>query len=139
MCYKPPSHKVYGTVCMSASNRILLVKGRRAGKWSFPKGHKQRAENYLDCAVRETLEETGIDLAGRKPVTCHKLSVGEHYFYEMSEEEEPAPRDSEEVEDVGWFGLDEIRALSCNVDVSHFLDKIKRAQKRQRVAAAVPV
>ena len=136
-CYKPPDHKVFGTVCMSKANRILLVKGRRSGKWSFPKGHKQRAENYLDCAVRETLEETGIDLRGQRSMMCHKLSVGEYYFYELEDELEPITRDSEEVEEAGWYDIDEIRSMCCNVDVSHFLDRIKRAQKkRARVAAA---
>jgi 8-oxo-dGTP pyrophosphatase MutT (NUDIX family) len=132
-CYKPGHHKVYGTVMISAANRILLVKGRRTGKWSFPKGHKQRSEGYLECAMRETEEETGISLRGQKHISCHKLSVGEYYFFEVDEELEPCVRDGEEVEDAAWFSLDEIRELPCNVDVNHFVERILRKKK---VAAA---
>lgn len=125
-CYKPFYHKVYGSVCISNANRILLVKGRKTGKWSFPKGHKQRFEGFLDCAKRETLEETGIDLGAKKYIACHKLSVGEYYFFDLEEEEEPVVGDQTEVEDAGWYSIEEIGALNCNIDVNHFLDRIQR-------------
>ena len=115
---------------MSNTNRILLVKGRRSGKWSFPKGHKQRSESYLDCAMRETEEETGICLRGRKHIACHKLSVGEYYFFEMDDELAPFVGDNAEVEEAGWFALSEIKKLSCNVDVNHFVERIYRGQRR---------
>jgi 8-oxo-dGTP pyrophosphatase MutT (NUDIX family) len=117
---------------MSISNRIILVKGRRTGKWSFPKGHKNRNESYLACAIRETLEETGLDLDGQRHVACHKLSVGVYYFFELEEEVELCPCDTEEVEEAGWFGIDEIRTMSCNVDVNCFLDRLKRKSKKRQ-------
>jgi 8-oxo-dGTP pyrophosphatase MutT (NUDIX family) len=125
-CYKPGHHKVYGSVLMSTTNRLLLVKGRRTGKWSFPKGHKLRSEGYLECAMRETAEETGLDLRGRRPISCHKLSVGEYYFFEMEEELTPFVRDGAEVEEAGWFALDELKKMSCNVDVNYFIERVLR-------------
>jgi 8-oxo-dGTP pyrophosphatase MutT (NUDIX family) len=128
-CYKPFYHKVYGSICISAANRILLVKGRRTGKWSFPKGHKQRWEGFLDCAKRETMEETGIDLGDKKYIACHKMSVGEYYFFEVDEEMEPSIKDVEEVEEAAWKSMEEIGDLECNIDVSHFLNRMKRGGK----------
>lgn len=131
--YRPATSKVYGAVCMSLSNRVLIVKGRRSGKWSFPKGHKLRAEAYLDCAVRETWEETGIDLRGERQVLpCQRLSAGVYYFFQMEEEIEPVVQDSTEVEEAGWFSLEEMRAMPCNVDVNNFLERLKRNARRMR-------
>lgn len=117
---------------MSPMNRILLVKGRKSGKWSFPKGHKIGSENYLACALRETMEETGIDLSGSVPMACHRLSAGEYYFYELPEELEPSVKDSHEVEEVGWFTLEEISQMNCNVDVNCFLGRVYRRQRRSK-------
>lgn len=130
-CYRPASHTVCGSVCISPTNRILLVKGAKTGKWSFPKGKKKTGELYVDCAIRETYEETGISLQGRRPMACHRLSVGEYFFYELEEEMEIQPRDTWEIGDAGWFSLEDARALDCNVDVNHFLERIRRGIKKQ--------
>ena len=119
---------------MSPANRVLLVKGRRSGKWSFPKGHKNGSETYMACALRETIEETGIDLTGMKPKACHKLSAGEYYFFELASEIEPVVKDTGEVEAAEWFTLDEMAELSANVDVSCFLSRMDRSYRRKKVA-----
>ena len=134
-CYKPQSHKVYGCVCMSPANRVLLVKGRRSGKWSFPKGHKNGSETYLACALRETVEETGLDLSRMKPMACHKLSAGEYYFFELDSEIEPTVKDTGEVEAAEWFTLEEMAELPSNVDVSCFLSRMNRGYRRKRSVA----
>jgi 8-oxo-dGTP pyrophosphatase MutT (NUDIX family) len=130
-CYKPQSHKVYGSICISPTNRVLVVKGRRSGKWSFPKGHKNGSESYIDCALRETREETGLDLSTLSPMAYHKLSAGEYYFYEVEREEAPEIRDCGEVEDAGWFTLEEVAQMPCNVDVSYFLSRMNRSYRRK--------
>ena len=110
---------------MTPENKILLVCGRRSRKWSFPKGHKVCGESYLDCAIRETFEETGVNLRGVNPVSYQKLSVGEYYFFEI-EEKEIAIRDRREVVDARWMTIDEIRSVYSNVDVSNFLWRMKK-------------
>jgi len=125
-CYKPCNHKVYGSICITPQNSILLVRGRKSGKWSFPKGHKNRAETYLGCALRETEEEAGIDLTDRKPVAYHKLSVGEYFFFEMEEEFTTTIKDPDEILEARWVPLNEIAELSCNVDVNNFLRRLRR-------------
>jgi len=49
---------VYGTIIVSPDDKFLVVKGRQTGKWSFPKGHSYLEETELECALRETYEET---------------------------------------------------------------------------------
>lgn len=126
-CYKPLSERVYGCICMSPCNTILLVKGRRTHKWSFPKGHRIGCESYLKCALRETLEETGVDLSGQIPVAYHKLSVGEYFFFEVAEELETHIRDAREVMETSWVSIENMRSMKCNVDVNKFLHYMRRS------------
>lgn len=139
-CYKPATHKVFGAVCMTTDNRVLVVKGRRSGKWSFPKGHKLPRETYLQCALRETMEETGVDLSEVRPSSSHRFSAGEYYFFEVEEPVDVAVRDTVEVEEAKWLTLEQIAELQCNVDVNYFLDRIDRRLRRaarRRASAAL--
>lgn len=122
-CYKPRHHRIYGAICVSPDNTILLVKGRRSGKWSFPKGHLESDESSLDCALRELYEETGLQL-NEKPVGSYKLSVGQYFIFEMNESE-LAVRDHNEIEEAAWIPFDRLTKMNCNVDVNNFLMRLK--------------
>ena len=41
---------------------VLLIKNKYTDCWSFPKGHVEPGENEYQTAIRETREETGIDV-----------------------------------------------------------------------------
>lgn len=126
--YLPLDHKVYGCICISDTNKILLVKGRNTQKWSFPKGHRDRADrSTLECALRELHEETGLRLH-KDYIGTKKYRVAEYYIYSIPYEYKLFPHDTREVEQAGWFDVDEIQALNKNVDVSMFckhMDTIK--------------
>jgi mRNA-decapping enzyme subunit 2 len=125
-CYKSNTEKVYGTICISPLNTILVVRGKKSSKWSFPKGHKNRGETYIDCAVRETYEEAGIDLENIIPTSYQRLSVGEYYFYDLQEEVVPRINDTQEISEARWMSIDDMRLASCNVDVNNFLNRLQR-------------
>lgn len=125
-CYKATTDKVYGSICISSLNTILLVRGRKSNKWSFPKGHKKRGETYIDCAVRETYEEAGIILDNVLPSAYQRLSVGEYYFYDIEEEIAPCIKDTQEISEARWMSINEMRRESCNVDVNNFLSRLQR-------------
>lgn len=50
-----------GTVIVNRKGEILIVQSN-GNKWGFPKGTVKDYETPFECALRETLEETGIDL-----------------------------------------------------------------------------
>ncbi len=57
--------KLAVVVLVSLNDRLVLV--RRAiepalGRWSFPSGYVDRGETVEEAAVREVLEETGLDV-----------------------------------------------------------------------------
>lgn len=114
--------KVYGCICLNTTEKILLVLGRRAGKWSFPKGHMKSEESAHRCALRELYEETGICIeSDAKYMGEKRLPIGQYFIYELDEDPTLSVNDTAEVEDIGWFSLEEIKKLPCNRDVSSFI------------------
>ncbi len=52
--------KSCGTICFDG-DKVLMVK-HNAGHCAFPKGHVEEGETEFETAIRETKEETGIDV-----------------------------------------------------------------------------
>ena len=100
-----------------------MVKGRRSGKWSFPKGHLESGESSLECARRELYEETGLHL-GQQPIGSYKLSVGHYFIFEL-DVVEPTIVDNDEIEEASWIPFDKLTHMNCNVDVNHFLSRMR--------------
>ena len=103
-----PKHIVTaGAIVMNDQNQILLIKGPRRG-WEPPGGRVEVGESIRDAAIRETKEESGIDIEVIKfcgifqDVTgsiCSTLFLGKPIGGEPT-------RSSESLE-VGFFPLDE--------------------------------
>jgi len=59
-------NQIKTTFCCGAfvinENKILMIKHQNGGHWAFPKGHKEPGETDEETAIRETKEETGIDI-----------------------------------------------------------------------------
>ena len=53
-----------GAVVVYGDNdkRVLLIKNKRSAHWGFPKGHIEKGETQEETAIRETKEETGLDI-----------------------------------------------------------------------------
>jgi 8-oxo-dGTP pyrophosphatase MutT (NUDIX family) len=125
-CYRPRSQKVFGVILVSQNNNVLLVKGRKTLKWSFPKGHIRPTETWVQCAFRECFEETGISLEHLKPTNPRKLFSGYYYIYRDVPEITPIINDSSEVIEVAWVPIDKIQYLRCNIDLNNFCDSYNK-------------
>jgi 8-oxo-dGTP pyrophosphatase MutT (NUDIX family) len=124
--YVPASQKVFGCICISPNNKILLVKGKAGQMWSFPKGHREKTDKTaLACALRELKEETGISLK-KDYIAYKKYKAGEYYIYEVPEEYRTFPIDTQEIEQANWFTYEEICNLKKNIDVSLFCQHIEK-------------
>ncbi|CAM5223261.1 ADP-ribose pyrophosphatase YjhB (NUDIX family) OS=Ureibacillus acetophenoni OX=614649 GN=SAMN05877842_11369 PE=3 SV=1 [Ureibacillus acetophenoni] len=60
--FTPPKHIVSAaTIVINDNNEILLIKGPRRG-WEMPGGQVEEGESLKEAAIRETKEESGIDV-----------------------------------------------------------------------------
>ena len=57
---------------------VLLVHHKKLGKWMPPGGHQEDTENPYEAAVRETKEETGIDISDYLP---KPVPIDDRAFY----------------------------------------------------------
>ena len=123
--------KVYGTIIISPNERVLLVQGRETGKWSFPKGHITEDDSLM-CAIRETYEETGIELPYiQRP--RFTFTAGKYYLFYLDHEPVVNVRDSKEIMNYGWFSEEELKNgdRMNNVDVSVFIKRYLRLLKKK--------
>ncbi len=54
-----------GIVCFNGQDVLLIKRGKppRAGTWSLPGGRQKLGETVRDCALRELVQETGVEAA----------------------------------------------------------------------------
>jgi ADP-ribose pyrophosphatase YjhB (NUDIX family) len=100
--------------------RILLVREREDGRWSLPGGWADIGQSPAECVEREILEESGFkakavkliavldrDRHGHPPIPFHAYKL--FFLCELTGGSAAA---REETTEVGFFGPDEIPALS---------------------------
>lgn len=95
---------------------------RHLWKVSFPKGHVKDNETSIQCALRELREETSIQLSQDILYSHYKeLASGGYFIYTMEEEASMIPEDTCEIQECGWFTLEQMKEMDCNVDVNRYL------------------
>jgi 8-oxo-dGTP pyrophosphatase MutT (NUDIX family) len=53
--------RAYGLIIFSDDRRVFMVQNHEK-MWGFPKGHREDKETGIQAAIRETLEETGLEI-----------------------------------------------------------------------------
>ena len=91
--------------------QTLLVLDRRSKLWGFPKGEIESSETEYEAAIRETYEETGIqlrpDLLGPR-WRCGNVSL---YHVALSQDTEVVSIDTNEIEDVQWVKISDLHLI----------------------------
>lgn len=98
--------------------KILLIY--RKGTWDLPKGKIDKGEKKRDCAVREVEEETGVKVSVQQKinttwhtyVTNKKYILKKTHWYVMHcvDDSNMAAQTEEDIEEVKWMTLSELRA-----------------------------
>ena len=60
------------------NNKIGLIYRQKQKDYSFPKGHRESEESLIECAIRETAEETKRDC-----ILYSNEPVAQEHYYEM--------------------------------------------------------
>ena len=103
-----------GVGCIVArGTQLLLVKSHRGGQWSPPGGHLDFGETPEQCAIRETLEETGLQVSNIRFVAVTNDLIPDmqrHYITVWMRADASSGTavvsDAAEIADVGWFERD---------------------------------
>lgn len=86
-------HATAGALLLRPDGRVLLVEHRALGRWLFPGGHLEEAdETLIGAALRELAEETGIDPDLVTPVSPVPLHIDVHPIPANPAKDEPDHR-----------------------------------------------
>lgn len=106
-----------GGIVHNAEGQILMIY--RRGMWDFPKGKVETGEADEKAAVREVLEETGVEAHITQPVpfsifhtydTYGPKMVKETLWYEMEAVSGSVkPQTEEQIEQVVWVNPTEVQ------------------------------
>jgi len=125
-------------------NEVVVVRGRKSGKWSFPKGHGQSRESPLDASVRELKEETGINMKGVKPDDEIRFNSGTYFVFIVPGRLELVPEDTNEIQDSMWVSLSRIHSLTTNKDLTSFykavnIDSLLKKVENRKITEAAEI
>jgi 8-oxo-dGTP pyrophosphatase MutT (NUDIX family) len=126
--------RVYGSIVFSSRGQVLLVQGKTTGKWSFPKGHKNDPdETALECAMRETWEETGLTLADNF-LEIIQLAAGKYFVYRLEEDPMLMTYDKKEIMDMCWADLSALEKFNANCDIRSYIMRGHMARHKDDLA-----
>ena len=121
--YIPPKHIISAaTIVLNDKNEILLLRGPLRG-WEMPGGQVEEGESLTEGAIRETKEETGIDVEiikfcgvfqNVKKSICNTLFLAKPIGGEF--------QTSSESLEVGFFPIDEALEM---VTIANFRERIE--------------
>jgi 8-oxo-dGTP pyrophosphatase MutT (NUDIX family) len=134
-----------GVVLRSQSGtfEVVLVGRVEQGTWALPKGTPQRGETREETALRETREETGLDVRIVGPIDSitywfmlrHTRVAKSVYYYLMVSTGGDTSRHDPEYDRVAWFPVQ--RALTV-MTYPNEADMIRRAIDRYEHRNGIP-
>jgi 8-oxo-dGTP pyrophosphatase MutT (NUDIX family) len=114
-----------GVLAVDDGGKILLQRRRDTGQWALPMGKQELGETVTACAIRETKEETGIDveIVGLLGIFSDPAHIVAYTDGEVRQEYEVtllarpvggAPTINDEADDVRWSSRDEVGVLDIH-------------------------
>ena len=124
--------KKAGCILINQNKKEIALVCRK-GKYSFPKGHLEENETIKECAIRETIEETGheCELLNNKEIKIinYKDSKGqdvEVYFYlAMDKGKTSKTIENNKKEQTKWVKLDDVEKTLSHQNLIEFWKSIK--------------
>jgi 8-oxo-dGTP diphosphatase len=125
----------YALILDEQEGRILVVRNEN-GAWSLPGGMREPGETLREAAVRETREETGLDVTAGPVVHISERMWETHDLFvtfraHMTTPGTPAKGDPD-IQEVAWVGVEAAqRLMPYYENLSAVLDKSTAYQSRR--------
>jgi 8-oxo-dGTP pyrophosphatase MutT (NUDIX family) len=126
-------------------NKILMMHHKKHNQWFQPGGHADGDADIVRVALRETSEETGIDLSQVTLINSSVFDVDIHRIPEMGKEPQHHHIDirflveiddrivvpgNSESHQVLWVGLHEVTRYNNNRSTYRMLEKTRHLRNR---------
>lgn len=102
-----------GTIIIK-DNKVLLIKSLK-DEYGFPKGHMENEETEIETAIRETKEETNINVKiinNKRYVINYivKNNIHKDVIYYFAKPIEPInlSAQKEEIKEIKWVNIDDV-------------------------------
>lgn len=113
-----PTVKAAGGLIVNADHKVLFIY--RRGHWDLPKGKMEKGESKRETAVREVIEETGVQgvTITQKLLTTRHLYRGKsgkrfvkksHWYLMLADHQDLVPQLEEDIVRAEWMTLDQWR------------------------------
>ena len=117
---------------------VLLVHRPKYDDWSWPKGKRDPGEHVTATAVREVLEETGVEIRLGRPLPPQRYAVSSgrgktvHYWTGLvvGDDDVSQYRANDEIDQVAWFDFDKARRMLTYLDDIELLDRVVAHPRR---------
>ena len=128
-----------------SEREVLLVHRPKYDDWSFPKGKQDPGEHVTTTAVREVLEETGVEVRLGRPLRPQLYAVSDgrskvvHYWvgHVVGDDDVSSYLANAEVDDLGWFRPREARKRLTYLDDMDLLEQYTDAPKKSSTLVVV--
>jgi 8-oxo-dGTP pyrophosphatase MutT (NUDIX family)/phosphohistidine phosphatase SixA len=122
----------------SSGGEVLLVHRPKYDDWAWPKGKQDPGEHVVATAVREVLEETGVEIRLGRPLPRQDYVVSGgrtkqvHYWtgWVMGDPDVSGYAANSEIDQVAWVAFDKARRLLTYADDVPLLDLVEQHPKR---------
>lgn len=130
--------RIVGAFVFSGDNKLLLGKSIKGGVypgcWVVPGGGIEKGETKIQAAIRETLEETGIDISSSNIERIDGVLSGQSekvlrdsnervmvemsfYNFKVSLADDSiniTPTNEDDFVDARWFSIDELKSIKLS-------------------------
>ena len=111
--------------------KVLLVRQKKSGNIGFPKGHILPDESELEASIRETKEETNIDIeiCNRRRYSLsyiqnNNINKEVVYFLAKPKGDFKISRQESEIQDVFWVDKEKVRETLTYENLRQLWDKV---------------
>lgn len=116
--------------CTDSKIRYICLVHQSSGCWGIPKGQRNKNEAQIECATREVVEETGLDIREKidKDKFIENNRKTDRYYIVVVDKSQWSDfkiSDTNEIEEVKWVPIEDISKYNLNSITRHVVKRIQ--------------